>query len=128
MEVSYSELKNKEVINVSDGKRLGHIIDILFDNVSGVVKGIVVPGDKKIFRKSEDLFVPLTRVKKIGDDVVLVFLKNLKNINYATQTSYNQSNNMQCRYENRFNYYEEENRVPKSSFVRYKRINEKKYK
>ena len=50
MEVSFSELKEKEIINVLDGKKLGRIIDILFDNASGVVRGVIIPGEKKLFR------------------------------------------------------------------------------
>ena len=42
MEISFTELKEKEVINVFDGKKLGRIVDILFDCISGEVKGIVV--------------------------------------------------------------------------------------
>lgn len=127
MEVSYSDLKNKEVVNVADGKKLGHIIDILFDNASGEVKGVVVPGDKKIFRKTEDIFVPLARVKKIGDDVVLVYLQNSRIDNYISRNSLNESNKLEKRYENTMNYYSNENKCG-GSFVRYKRINKKKYK
>lgn len=75
MEVCFSDLKEKEIVNVYDGKKLGRIVDVLFDTASGQVKGIVVPGDKKLFRKNEDIFVPLERLKKIGDDVILVSLQ-----------------------------------------------------
>ena len=78
MEVSYIDLKNKEVINVLDGRKLGHIVDIIFDNLTGQVNGVVVPGNKKLFRKSEDIFVPLTKIKKIGNDVILVVLSDAR--------------------------------------------------
>ena len=74
MDISLSELKEKEIINVFDGKKLGHIIDILFDIENGLVRGIVVPGEKKFFKKSEDIFIPLELIKKIGEDVILVKL------------------------------------------------------
>ena len=86
MEISFTELKEKEVINVFDGKKLGRIVDILFDCISGEVKGIVVPGERKLFHKNEDLFVPLNRLKKIGNDVILVVLQNSKNAVYANQS------------------------------------------
>ena len=57
MEVSFLDLKEREIINVYDGKKLGRIIDVVFDNRNGIVKGIIVPGDKKIFRKAEDVFI-----------------------------------------------------------------------
>ena len=129
MEVSYSDLKNKEVVNVSNGKRLGHIIDILFDDGSGGVKGLIVPGDKKFFRKTEDIFIPLARVKKIGDDVILVLLHNARNGGYVEQVSCAMPIKNERRFENQRNYYQVQgNNAPKTSFVRYKRISEKKYK
>ena len=72
MNVSFLDLREKEVINVYSGSRLGRIVDIVFDVSSGEVLGIVVPGDKKLFKKSEDVFVPLDKIKRIGSDVILV--------------------------------------------------------
>lgn len=75
MEVCFLDLREKEVVNVYDGKKLGRIVDILFDASSGTVRGIVVPGDKKLFHRSDDIFVPLEKIKRIGGDVILVGLK-----------------------------------------------------
>ena len=67
-----------EVINGSDGKRLGHIIDLIFVTDGGRVKGIVLPyGKKNFFAKSQDLFVPWSCVQKIGEDVILVEIDDL---------------------------------------------------
>lgn len=74
MEISFSLLRSKEVINLFDGKRLGHIVDLVLDKESGKVLGFVVPGQKKLFRKADDLFIPLEEVKKLGEDVILVKL------------------------------------------------------
>ena len=74
MEISFSLIRSKDVVNIYDGKRLGRAIDILFDAGSGKVLGIVLPGIKKMFRKNEDIFVPIENLKKIGDDVILVKL------------------------------------------------------
>ena len=128
MEISFTELKNKEIVNVFDGRKLGRIIDILFDNLSGTVKGIVVPGERKIFRKNDDIFVPLEKLKKIGDDVILVNLPLVMGHAAIMQNA---------KYDH-FNYgYKEKNSSMKSvdrvkeermSFVRYKRIDGRKYK
>ncbi len=75
MEVTYLDLKEKEVINVFNGKKLGRIMDIVFDSTNGSVLGLVVPGDKKIFRKGDDVFIPLDKIKRIGNDVILVGLQ-----------------------------------------------------
>lgn len=72
-EMSYCELKRREVINGSDGRRMGHIIDLVFSADSGRIKGIILPyGKRGVFSKSQDLFVPWQCVQKIGEDVILV--------------------------------------------------------
>lgn len=77
MEILFSNLRSKEIINLFDGKRLGHLIDVSFDKETGKVLGFVVPGLKKMFRKVDDIFIPLELIKKIGDDVILVRLDGL---------------------------------------------------
>ncbi len=78
MELSFDELKEKEVINLSNGKRLGHIVDLIFDLKETKVRGIIVPGEKKLFKKSEDIFISFRQIKTIGDDVVLVDVRDNK--------------------------------------------------
>ena len=75
METSFCELRGKEVINISDGKRLGHIIDIVFDTKCGRLLGIVVPCYNKswnIFKAGDDIFIPFNCICKFGDDAILV--------------------------------------------------------
>ena len=77
MESSFLELRCKEVVNVVDGKRLGHIVDIVFDLASGQINGLVVPGDKNfwnVFKSGGEIFVPYHQICKIGDDTILVEL------------------------------------------------------
>ena len=57
METSFCELKGTEVINITDGKRLGRIVDIVFDTKFGRLLGIVVPCYNKnwnIFKSSDE--------------------------------------------------------------------------
>lgn len=70
MELSFSELKRKDVINTPDGKRLGRISDIVFCYPENRILGFVVPSGK--FFKKEEFFIDLKRVVRIGVDVVLV--------------------------------------------------------
>ena len=128
MEVSYIDLKNKEVINVLDGRKLGHIVDIIFDNLTGQVNGVVVPGDKKLFRKSEDIFVPLTKIKKIGSDVILVVLSGTRFGEKYTDSDYQNTLKKENRYENSMSVYYNSDNSNSGSYVRYKRIDGKKYK
>lgn len=77
-EITFCELREKEVVNMADGKRLGHIIDIAM-TLSGHVLGIIAPGDKTFFRNfcgKESIFIPWKNICKIGDDVILVNLMN----------------------------------------------------
>jgi YlmC/YmxH family sporulation protein len=77
VELSFCELRAKQVVNVVDGKALGRIIDIVFSREGSRVIGFVVPGDRnfKIFNKKGDIFIPYDKVIRIGLDVVLVELK-----------------------------------------------------
>ena len=76
--MSYCELRRREVINGSDGRRMGHIVDLVFSVGSGKIKGIILPyGKRGVFGKSQDLFVPWQCVQKIGEDVIIVEINDL---------------------------------------------------
>lgn len=69
------DFKHKEVINISDGRRLGFVQDVTADLDSGVITSIIVPGNTKllnVFTGSNDLVIPWQNIKCIGDDVILV--------------------------------------------------------
>ncbi len=74
MNVEYSDLRSKDVVNVSDGKKLGKTVDLIIDTVIGGIRGIVVPGNKgfSLFKSSDDLYIPWKNIKRIGSDVILV--------------------------------------------------------
>lgn len=105
METTFCELRGKEVINVMDGKRLGRIIDLVFETNCGKILGFVVPCYNKswnIFKNSNDIFIPYKNVCKIGDDVILVEIFVAQNNNckkgkcstpyIATASNFNDSN------------------------------------
>jgi YlmC/YmxH family sporulation protein len=75
--MSFSELKQKEVINVRDGRRLGRPIDLIL-NERACAEALVVPEDCGFWgfiRPDRDGFViPWSRIRCIGDDVILVEL------------------------------------------------------
>ena len=75
VENSFLELRSKEVINVTDGRRLGHIVDIVFELPSGRVKGLVIPVNCKgfsLFKQPQQAFIPFSQICKIGEDTILV--------------------------------------------------------
>ncbi len=74
-----SELREREVVNVLDGKRLGLASDLEIEAETGRIKAIIVPGPGKflwLFGKNEDFVIPWERIKKIGVDVILVDAPN----------------------------------------------------
>ena len=73
----FSELKCREVINVCTGERYGNVCDLEFDACCGQVLAIVVPGGSKLFgllKSREGMAIPFTKIKKLGEDVILVEL------------------------------------------------------
>lgn len=82
MDLSFNELKKREVISVSDGKSLGFIIDITLTFPTGEMIGITVPGKKlncigKIFNRNKT-YIPSYKIVKIGNDVILVDCRKKK--------------------------------------------------
>lgn len=75
--MKYSELKNKEVINIKDCKKLGRIIDLEFDECSGCIHKIVVPGNCKKYcflPAGKEIEIAYKDIKQIGPDIILVDL------------------------------------------------------
>lgn len=71
------DLKQKEVINISDGKRLGFVSDVEIDLDSGKIDAIVIPGGGRFFGligKDNEFIIPWEKIKKIGEDIILVDL------------------------------------------------------
>jgi YlmC/YmxH family sporulation protein len=69
------ELREKEVINACDCKRLGFVADLSFDPRDGVITDIIVPGPGKvcgIFGTDSEYVIPWDCIQKIGPDLILV--------------------------------------------------------
>ena len=65
------ELREKEVINACDCKRLGCVVDLDFDPCSGEILAIIVPGPGKIcgfLGTDREFVIPFRCIKKIGPD------------------------------------------------------------
>lgn len=72
-EISFCELRKKEVVNAADGSRLGHIVDMIISVEHKTALGIVAPGRRSgFFGKEQTVFIPLGCIIKIGEDVILV--------------------------------------------------------
>ena len=66
--------KQKEVINLIDGRRLGYVQAVDAEFSTGEITAIVVPGTSKMFSMGNkgDITIPWNKIKKIGDDIILV--------------------------------------------------------
>ncbi len=78
MELTYNELKKRDVINIVDGRSLGNITDLRLSFPKGVLLGIYVPGKKRsglfsLFDKTS-IYISEKQIIKIGGDVILVNL------------------------------------------------------
>ncbi len=70
-----TELKQWDVVDVSNGKNLGAIKDIEIDLSTGVVVAITVSSTESmfgIFGKNNEMAIPWRNIVKVGEDVVLV--------------------------------------------------------
>lgn len=75
------ELREKEVVNVCDGERLGNICDVDFEEKTGKICSLIIPGPCKIFGiigRDSEYVIPYECVKRIGADVVLVEVEAAK--------------------------------------------------
>jgi YlmC/YmxH family sporulation protein len=79
--VKISEFQIKDVVNVSDGKKLGNIGDIEINLSTGKIEAVIVTGNGKVlgfFGREEDIVIPWKNIIKIGQDVILVRYKNIE--------------------------------------------------
>jgi len=86
--VKISDLRQRDVINVVDGRKLGHIKDIELDMEKGRVKAIVLPGSSSffgIFSRNDEVIVTWDKIQKIGIDVILVELANFTTLGHDKQ-------------------------------------------
>ena len=70
-----NDLRDRDVVNVNDGKRLGDISDVDLDIENGTVKAIVIPGAggfMGVLGKKADLVIPWDKIVKVGVDTILV--------------------------------------------------------
>ena len=83
--VRISEFQIKDVINISDGKKLGVIEDIEINLTTGKIEAIVVGGAGRvlgIFGKEPEFVISWKNILKIGDDVILVRNRDINDNKY----------------------------------------------
>ena len=74
MGCTISDFRDKEVVNICDGRRLGYVIDVEFDITTGKILSLVLPGKSGLlfFGRCEDIYIDWCKIQRIGDDIILV--------------------------------------------------------
>ena len=75
MQCRMRDLRCKEVINISDGCRLGFVSDVDIRIPEGQVIAIVVNGPCRffgLFGRGEEFYIPGECIQRIGDDIILI--------------------------------------------------------
>ena len=70
-----SEFQVKDIVNIADGKKLGNMVDLEINTVTGKIEAIIVSNSSRwmgVFGKEQDIIIPWHKIKKIGADVILV--------------------------------------------------------
>ena len=70
------ELRDRAVINLCDGARLGYACDFEFDVCDGRICALIVPGERGLLGgcKTPDIIIPWCKIECFGEDTILVKL------------------------------------------------------
>jgi len=77
-----SDLRNKDIVSLKDGRKLGPVCDIELDLTAGKVLAIVLPGTNTVwgrFSRRSDVIVPWSGIYRLGVDTVLVDMESTEN-------------------------------------------------
>ena len=71
-----SDLQQKDIVSINDGRRLGRIIDAEISEDGQIIRLIVEEKMhlRNIFNNSGEVSIYFANIKKIGNDVILVDL------------------------------------------------------
>ncbi len=73
--IKISELKNRDVVNINDGRRLGVVGDLDVDLEKGIVNSIIIPVHKGFlfkFSAPKEYIISWQKIVKLGIDTILV--------------------------------------------------------
>ncbi len=83
MRCTLSEMRNKEIINIKNGARLGYVDDIEFETETAAVKSFIVYGRTRFFGflgREDDLIITCDEIKIVGVDTILISTNDTKTI------------------------------------------------
>ncbi|GIO26202.1 YlmC/YmxH family sporulation protein [Ornithinibacillus bavariensis] len=72
----YNEISNKEIVNITHGKRLGMLgqTDLEIDEDTGQIRSFILPNYKWFGLKKEGAVAKIhwSSIKKIGEDMIMI--------------------------------------------------------
>lgn len=76
--VTIQSLKEKDIINIVDGKKLGRASDIELNQETMKIISLVIAGESKMFglKKTSPTIINVKDVVMFGDDCILVNIKD----------------------------------------------------
>lgn len=80
MVCSLSDLRNKEVINVTNGAKLGYVDDVEINTEDATVLALIVFGQPRflgLFGRDDDVVIKCNEIELIGEDTILVSVNDV---------------------------------------------------
>lgn len=69
-----SDLQNKDIVSITDGKKIGKIIDVVLSNNGEMISLIIQKSKFNVFSSGSEFEVKWNQIKTIGQDVILINL------------------------------------------------------
>ena len=72
---SLSELKQKEIIDITDGTKIGFVDDVEMDLENSIVTSLVVYGRPRFFGllgRDDDMIIRCDEISVVGKDTILI--------------------------------------------------------
>ncbi len=94
-----ADLRCMEVISISDGLRLGYVIDVEVRIPDGQVLSLIVPGPCRflgLFGRKGEYVIPWCCIRRIGSDIILVEIDPEKCLVPRQKTTWFQSGRGCC--------------------------------
>lgn len=75
MSMQFSDLRNKELICIQDGMKIGFVDDLEFDEENQRITAFISYGKQRLFGllgKYDDVKISCNQIQVIGEDIILV--------------------------------------------------------
>lgn len=75
MKCRIADMRDKDVISIHDGTRLGYVCDVEIDTCTAQLVAIIIYGRPKwfgLFGHEDDCVIPWKDIEVIGEDTILV--------------------------------------------------------